>query len=66
MANERPTHARARMPTIDRMETLEEISQWLGTYAERLRRARAHEREQIASTLDELDRQYRRRRAELA
>lgn len=54
------------MPTIDRMETLEEISQWLGTYAERLRRARAHEREQIASTLDELDRQYRRRRAELA
>jgi hypothetical protein len=66
MPDHRSPHARARIPDIDRMESLEEIAAWLGTFTERLRLAREHEREDIAGTLGELYRQYRLRRAELA
>lgn len=66
MRNSRSQHARIRMPSIERMESLEEITAWLGTFGERLRLAREHEREHIMATLDELNVQYRRRRAELA
>ena len=51
---------------IDRLEGLEEISRWLGTFSERLRIARAHEREQIAGVLRKLEAHYKRRRSELA
>ena len=66
MPDDRPPHTRTRMPNIDRMESLEEIAAWLGTFSERLRLAREHEREEIAGTVSELRKQYRRRRAELA
>ena len=66
MPDDRPSHVRATMPNIDRMESLEEIAAWLGTFSERLRLAREHEREEIAGTLGQLHRHYRRRRAELA
>jgi hypothetical protein len=52
--------------TIDRMESLEEINHWLGTFTERLRIAREHEHEHIAGVLRKLEAQYKRRRAELA
>jgi hypothetical protein len=66
MPQDHRPQTRVRMPDIDRMESLEEITQWLGTFSERLRLARAHEREHIAATLNDLRTQYRRRRAELA
>lgn len=66
MSDDRPSPTRTRVPNIDRMESLEEIAAWLGTFTERLRLAREHEREDIAGTLGELYRQYRLRRAELA
>jgi hypothetical protein len=54
------------MPSIESLESLEEITAWLGTFGERLKLAREHEREHIAATLEELNTHYRRRRAELA
>jgi hypothetical protein len=66
MKTDRTSPTRARVPTIDRMESLVEITEWLGTFSERLRLARSDERDHIAATLDELKNQYRRRRAELA
>ena len=66
MPDDRSPRTRTRMPDIDRMESLEEITAWLGTFRERLRLAREPERDDIAGTLGELYRQYRRRRAELA
>jgi hypothetical protein len=68
----RPSAFRVHEPTvppeqsIDRMESLEEISRWLGTFSERLRIARAHEREQIAGVVKKLEAHYKRRRSELA
>ena len=66
MDTKRPSQAQTRMPSIDKIESLEEITHWLGTFSERLRLAREHERDNIAATLKELETQYRRRRAELA
>jgi hypothetical protein len=51
---------------IDRMEGLDEISRWLGTFTERLRVAREHERGHIAGVVQKLEAHYKRRRAELA
>ena len=66
MKDGRSPQARLRMPSIESLESLEEITAWLGTFGERLKLARDHERELIAATLEELNVQYRRRRAELA
>ena len=52
--------------TIDQLESLEEITHWLGTFSERLRVAREHEREHIAGVLRKLEAHRKRRRAELA
>ncbi len=53
-------------PRVESMESLEEISEWLGTFRERLRIAREHERRQVAAVVQELEAHYRRRRGELA
>jgi hypothetical protein len=51
------------VPTID---SLEEISGWLGTFRERLRVARAEDRAEVAGTLQQLDARLELRRAELS
>ena len=66
MQNDRSQLARPWMPSVDRMEGLDEISAWVGTFKERLRLAREHEREHLTAALDELNRDHPRRRAELA
>jgi hypothetical protein len=49
-----------------RIESLEKICVWLGTYRERLRVARDHERPEVSAVVSELDALYKQRRAELA
>jgi hypothetical protein len=66
MNTDRPPQPHIRMPSIDHLESLEEITEWLGTFRERLRLAREHDREHIAATLNELNKHYLSRRAELA
>jgi hypothetical protein len=51
------------VPAID---SLEEISGWLGTFRERLRQARHEERPQVAEVLQQLEARYQMRRAELS
>ncbi len=51
---------------IARIDSLEEITEWLGTFRERLRQARATERIHFAALVDSLEDQYRLRRAELS
>ncbi|HYT14094.1 MAG TPA: hypothetical protein VEL12_15010 [Candidatus Nitrosopolaris sp.] len=47
-------------------DTLTDISDWLGTYRERLRVARDDEREQIRALIGRMSARYHLRRAELA
>ena len=60
--------ASPRSPSIDvhRIESLEEICGWLGTYRERLLVARDHDRLEVTTVVNQLDARYRQRRAELA
>jgi hypothetical protein len=51
------------VPAID---SLEEISGWLGTFRERLRMARADEFPQVVAVVQELEARFETRRAELA
>jgi hypothetical protein len=51
------------MPAID---SLEEISGWLGTFKERLRAARAEDRADLTGTLQQLEARLELRRAELS
>ena len=51
------------VPTID---SLEEISGWLGTFRERLRVARVEDRQQVAAVVEELEARFVTRRAELS
>jgi hypothetical protein len=48
------------------VDSLEEISQWLGTFRERLRVARAEDRPRVAGVVEELEARYLIRRAELS
>ena len=60
----------APQPTFEEyvpgIESLDEICSWLGTFRERLRMARAEEREQVASVVGKLEARYQVRRAELS
>jgi hypothetical protein len=53
-------------PAIGSVDDLAEISSWLGTYKERLRKARADEREGLAGDVHRWDSRLKERRAELA
>jgi len=48
------------------MDSLDEICGWLGTFRERMRLARADERDGMASVVGKLEARYQVRRAELA
>ena len=48
------------------VDSLEEISQWLGTFRERLRVARAEDRPHVAGVVEALEARYLIRRAELS
>jgi hypothetical protein len=52
-----------RVPAID---SLEEISGWLGTFRERLRLARNEDRPHVEAVVQQLEARYHVRRAELS
>jgi hypothetical protein len=51
---------------VPHIDTLDEISGWLGTFRERLYRARDEERPQVAAVIQQLETRYQSRRAELS
>jgi hypothetical protein len=51
------------VPTID---SLNEISGWLGTFRERLNQARSEDRARVAAIVERLEARYQHRRAELS
>jgi len=53
-------------PYVAMIDSLEEISGWLGTFRERLRMARVDERQQVAAVVELLEARYQMRRAELS
>ncbi len=65
-AEDHASTAALSTPHVDSMDSLEEISEWLGTFRERLRLAREHERPQVATVVQKLEARHRRRREELA
>jgi len=55
-----------REPYVPTLDSLEEISEWLGTFRERLRQTRNDERAGVAVTFERLEARYQVRRAELS
>jgi len=53
-------------PYVPAIDSLEEISGWLGTFRERLRMARAEDRTDLTGTLQRLEARLELRRAELS
>jgi hypothetical protein len=53
-------------PYVPALDSLEEISGWLGTFRERLRQARTEEQARVAAVVDQLEARYLMRRAELS
>lgn len=53
-------------PYVPALDSLEEISGWLGTFRERLRQARSDEQVRVAAVVDQLEARYFVRRAELS
>jgi hypothetical protein len=51
---------------VPHIDTLDEICGWLGTFRERLHRARDDERPQVAAVIQQLEARYQNRRAELS
>ena len=51
---------------VPALDSLEEISGWLGTFRERLHRARSDEQARVAAMVDQLEARYLMRRAELS
>ena len=60
----------APLPSLDvyvpAIESLEEITDWLGTFRERLRVARTEDQTQVAQVVRQLEARYQMRRAELS
>ena len=54
------------VPSLESLESLKEITLWLGTFRERLRVAHQNDRPKLDATVKELEAYYRRRRAELS
>jgi hypothetical protein len=61
-----PTVVALPAASVARMDSLDEISGWLGTFRERLRLARNGESRQFEATLSRLEARYKERRAELS
>jgi hypothetical protein len=65
-----PSEARSELPDtlphVPSLESLDEISAWLGTFRERLRIAHTKDQPKLEATMKELESHYRRRRAELS
>ena len=55
-----------REPYVPTLDSLEEISKWLGTFRERLRQTRNDERAGVGVTFERLEARYQVRRAELS
>jgi hypothetical protein len=53
-------------PYVPGLESLEDISGWLGTFRERLRQARTEERPGVAAVVEQLEARYVLRRGELS
>jgi hypothetical protein len=53
-------------PYVQALDSLEDISGWLGTFRERLRQSRTEERPDLASVVERLEARYMVRRAELS
>jgi hypothetical protein len=53
-------------PYVPGLESLEDISGWLGTFRERLRQARTEERPAVASVVEQLEARFVLRRGELS
>jgi hypothetical protein len=53
-------------PYVAGLESLEDISGWLGTFRERLRQARNEDRPEVAAVVARLEARYVLRRAELS
>jgi hypothetical protein len=53
-------------PYVPALDSLEDISGWLGTFRERLRRARDEEEAGVAAVVEQLEARYVLRRAELS
>ena len=53
-------------PHVPALESLEDISGWLGTFRERLRQSRTEERPELVSVVEKLEARYMVRRAELS
>lgn len=51
---------------VARIDSLDEITQWLGTFRERLRQARSGERDELTHVVERLEEHYQLRRAELS
>jgi len=51
---------------VPHIDSLDEICGWLGTFRERLHRARDEERPQVAAVIQQLETRYQNRRAELS
>jgi hypothetical protein len=53
-------------PYVPALDSLEDISGWLGTFRERLRQSRSEECPDLASVVERLEARYMVRRAELS
>jgi hypothetical protein len=53
-------------PYLPALDSLDDISGWLGTFRERLRQSRTEERPELASVVEKLRARYMVRRAELS
>jgi hypothetical protein len=51
---------------VPALDSLEDISGWLGTFRERLRQARDEEEASVAAVVEQLEARYVVRRAELS
>jgi hypothetical protein len=66
VGNDRPSEGPPVEPYVATLDSLEEISSWLGTFRERLRLARTEDRPQMTAMIDELQTRYVVRRSELS